>query len=259
MKVLILPPGVLPIPAYKGGAVEALIESYIKYNEIKHENDFTIYTIKDDNECYKKYKHTKFIQVDTNSIFYKAEKLFRYFVNNKLPKIHIGNAYITKVIRMLKKAKEQYDIIIVENCPFYILKLRKLYPNTKIICHLHNDYLNKDTKYAKKILNQYDKILTVSDYIKRKVQEIDKSIQSNKIETVYNGVNTDIFNQKIENKKIENYRKKYNLNKDDIIFLYTGRLVKEKGVKELILAFNKLLKNSTNKKIKLLIVRKQSK
>ena len=119
--------------------------------------------------------------------------------------------------------------------------------------------MNKDTKYAKKILNQYDKILTVSDYIKRKVQEIDKSIQSNKIETVYNGVNTDIFNQKIENKKIENYRKKYNLNKDDIIFLYTGRLVKEKGVKELILAFNKLLKNSTNKKIKLLIVRKQSK
>ena len=59
-----------------------------------------------------------------------------------------------------------------------------------------------------------------------------------------------------ENLKLEKYREKYDINRNDIVFLYTGRLVKEKGVKELILAFNKLLNYSNNKNLKLLIVRK---
>jgi len=49
--------------------------------------------------------------------------------------------------------------------------------------------------------------------------------------------------------EILNERKKYGLNIDDVVFLYTGRLVKEKGIEELIRAFNKI----NNKKFKLLV------
>lgn len=251
MKVLVISPGALPIPAYKGGAVEALIESYINYNEKTHDYDFTVYTIEDDKNYNEEYKYTNFVYINTNGYMYKINKTIRYIINNKLPKIHIGNAYISKVIKKLKKEDEQYDRIIVENCPFYILKLRKIYPNTPIICHLHNDYLNEKTKYSKKILREYDKVIAISNYIKERVETIEKD---NKIETIYNGINIDIFNKEIDERKKDEYKRKYNIEEGDITFLYTGRLIKEKGVKELILAFQKMLKNQHEKNYKLLII-----
>lgn len=251
MKVLVISPGALPIPAYKGGAVEALIESYIKYNETTHDCDFTVYTIEDDKDYNKEYKYTKFMYINTKGYIYKINQIIRYIINNKLPKIHIGNAYIHKVIKKIKKEKQQYDVVIVENCPFYILKLRKVYPDIPIICHLHNDYLNKDTKHSKSILRQYDKIIAISDYIKDRIDTIEKT---NKVVTIYNGVNVDIFHEKIDKEKIVEYKNKYKIADKDINFLYTGRLVKEKGVKELILAFIKLLKTLPEKNYKLLIV-----
>ena len=60
MKVLVISPGVLPIPASKGGAVEKLIESYMRYNEIHHKVDFTLYTVKHESDYDLKFKNTKF-------------------------------------------------------------------------------------------------------------------------------------------------------------------------------------------------------
>ena len=66
---------------------------------------------------------------------------------------------------------------------------------------------------------------------------------------LYNGIDTEKFNVNID---IEKERKKFNIKKEDRVFLYTGRIVKEKGIKELVLAFNKI----KNKNYKLIIVGK---
>ena len=50
-------------------------------------------------------------------------------------------------------------------------------------------------------------------------------------------------------KEIQEIKKKLKLSQDDIVILFTGRLVEEKGIKELIQAFNKL----NNDKLKLII------
>ena len=42
MKVLIVSPSMLPVPAVKGGAVEALIESLIKQNEQYKKIELTV-------------------------------------------------------------------------------------------------------------------------------------------------------------------------------------------------------------------------
>lgn len=251
MKILIIAPGVLPIPATKGGAVEALIESYINYNEKVHEHDFTLYTMYDEHDYNNEYKYTKYIYINTNKYTYKIKQVLRYLINNKLPKIHIGNAFITETIKKLKNQKENFDMIIVENCPFYVLKLKKVYPDTPIILHLHNDYLNCKTKYAKKILNQYDKIISISEYIKKRIETIEKT---NKISIVYNGVNISAFGNDINEEKIKFYENKYGIRKEDIVFLYTGRLVKEKGVYELVNAFKKIIITTGKSNIKLLVV-----
>lgn len=249
MRVLIIPPGVLPVPATKGGAVEKLIETYINENEKQHRINFTIYTIQNNSNNNLEYKYTEFKYIKNNKLTYKIERAFRWIINNKLPKIHIGNVYISKVAKALKNDNTNYDVIIVENNPFAILKLRKIFPKTKIILHLHNDYLNIETKKAKRILNLYDEIIAISKYIKSRVDDIEKT---EKVKVVYNGVNTDIFSKNIEPQILEKAKEKYGIKKDDIVLLYTGRLVEEKGVKELIEATNRII--DTNPNIKLLIV-----
>ena len=56
--------------------------------------------------------------------------------------------------------------------------------------------------------------------------------------------------QKFDKNKIKNIRDKYGIQDNDYVYLYSGRLVPEKGVKELITAFNML----NDKNIKLLII-----
>ena len=47
MKILIISPGVYPVPATKGGAVENLIQMLITSKQITNTHDITIYTVFD--------------------------------------------------------------------------------------------------------------------------------------------------------------------------------------------------------------------
>jgi glycosyltransferase involved in cell wall biosynthesis len=57
------------------------------------------------------------------------------------------------------------------------------------------------------------------------------------------GVNIDRFNTRL---KVENLRRKYRIPKNDLIILYIGRLNPDKGILDLIKAFNILKKNHKN-------------
>lgn len=79
-----------------------------------------------------------------------------------------------------------------------------------------------------------------------------KEISENKndiITTVYNGIDTEKFGKEKYLKQIEEWKSNLKIDKNEKIILYTGRIVPEKGVKELIEAFIKI----KNKKIKLVI------
>ena len=257
MNVLVITPGVLPVPAEKGGAVEKLIEEYINYNEENNIVNFTIYTVKYNDSINNKYNYTKFRFINDSKFIYKVEKAFRWFINNKLPKIHIGNVFIRKVVKDLKKRKEKYDLIIVENIPYNVLFIRQIFPNTKIIYHIHNDFLNIHTKKGEKILEKCDKIIAVSKYIKKRIETIAKT---NKVEVINNGIDLDRFKKRSTKEEINRTRKKYNFNSQDVVFLYIGRFVKEKGVMELVQAFIKLIESNKElkNKLKLLIVGSKS-
>ena len=68
-----------------------------------------------------------------------------------------------------------------------------------------------------------------------------------------NGVNTSYFNPALfldeENKSLKN---KLDIIEDDFVFIFVGRIVSEKGINELVAAFEKL--STENKKVKLLLV-----
>lgn len=245
MKLLFISSGALPLPPVKGGAVEHLVDMFLKENEKSHSYDITVVSIfnEEAQSVSKDYTNCKFHYIHSDDVLYKIDKLGRYVIN-RIPNLYIGNAYL-KRLQSCVKDFDQYDIVIVENAPEYGLVLRSLVKG-KLILHLHNDYINKDTKLGNSILACYDEVYTLSNFVNDRVAELSPS---SKVKTLYNGVDLNRFSKDLYNNI--GIRKKYGIEEDEIVVMYCGRLVPEKGVKELVEAFISLPKRE---KIKLMIV-----
>ena len=242
MKIAIIIPGGLPVPPKKGGAVENLIYTIIRENEIcETPINIDLYGIYDEFkgnysivENYTKYVLSKVIDTNNKNIFYR--------INNKLKK----EDFLSKVIKEIKG--KEYDYIIVENRPNYIKRLKQN-NKSKIILHMHNEHLTDKINYSEEI-KLCDKIMVVSNYIKSTI--INKyNIADDKVYVLHNGIDEKKFNILTNQQKKKSLREKYGLAEDDFVILFSGRLTKEKGVLELINAF-KEFKSINN--IRLLIV-----
>lgn len=226
MKIAILTSGILPVPAVQGGAVENLIDFYLDYNEQHRLHDITVYSTSSSNKSPWRKIQEKFFQ-KIHSVGYYHHSIEYYFEEsyNKL-------------------RKEKYDLIIVENRPGYALKLQE---RTKVPCilHLHNDFLNQETKNATEIVHGFKRIICVSDFIAQRVKGICPEAQ-NKCITVYNAIDLKRFTQAQRGE-----RKSIGLTENDFVIVYSGRLTKDKGILQLIQAL-KLVHTFPN--IKLLII-----
>lgn len=250
-KVLLITPGILPVPATMGGAAEYLTEIYMNENEKKQQVDFDVATVLYDEKDITRnlsYSSTNFLYVRGDRISFRISRAIRYVLNRIFP-FYIDNAYIHEVVKMLKKGKKKYDLILIENNPLFVKSIRKVEKDTKMVLHLHNDYLNDKSKHHQYILDQCDHIYTVSNYIGKRVQTI---YQTDKVQTIYNGIEVERFHKKRTKKEILEFRQSYGIREDDFVILFAGRLVKGKGILELLRVFKKLLQKNSH--IKLLIV-----
>lgn len=230
MKIAVLTSGILPVPAVLGGAVENLIDYYLEYNNQEKIHDITVYSIAPPKGSPKADTlNTHYHYIDTTSWWGRLKR----HIYVRTHKSVYYNQYIEYFFYEALKdiAKKEYDIIILENRPGYAIPLSKV-SKAKIVIHLHNDLLNKDSKDALEICKVCDKVITVSDYIKRKVETIDSNIS---IITVHNGIDLERFYNATP---ID--RTTLGFKEDDFIVVYSGRLIKEKGIEELIDAFNQL-------------------
>ncbi|WP_321519199.1 glycosyltransferase family 4 protein [uncultured Bacteroides sp.] len=246
MNVAIVTSGILPVPPVKGGAVENLVKFYLDYNEMQNTDvEFTVYSVFDEgfsNNTYQEYKKTTFVFINTHTFFSKIRQLLFKYTKRNLYYHHSWEYFVSEVSNKIKH--ERFDAIVVENRPGFVLRLSKC-SDAKLMLHLHNDMLNKDTKDASEILKLYTKVLTVSNYIKERVDTI---MSTDKVQVVYNGIDLEKFKSPFHS---EINRKNFHLSEDDFVVVYTGRIESVKGVKELLEAFSLL---SDYEKIKLLIV-----
>ena len=252
MKILIISPGYLPITGNHGGAIESLINTYLKHNEYE-KDEITVYTVKNSTECFDRqiYKNTKFRTIDMTKKKFKLEQKLINVVN-KFVHSDLTKNYIRLVVKDIVKKHEEnyYDLIIFENGQGFIKYFRnKIDTKTRIALHIHNDYLNVDTKDAKKILSLFDEVWTVSKYIKGRVDAIE--YRENKVKVLYNTIDYSLFQKELSTEEKEDLIKKYNLD-NDFVFICVGRVMAEKGTLELVKAFTNL--NKKYKNIKLFIV-----
>lgn len=254
MKILIISPGYSPVTDLQGGAVEKLIELYLNHNE-QIGDEIVLYTVKTDPDKYDKkiYNHTKYRIINKTGFKFKLMRaiygIANKFINNIFP-----NAYIKNVVNDLKKHGDinEFDRIIFENgqnyIPFFIKKLK---PKGKIILHLHNDYLNSDTKYGEIIYKKCDEIWAISKFIKNRVDYFNDSSES-KVKVLYNTIDYSMYKKRITESEKNEIRKELNIKENDFVLIYVGRLMESKGVLELIKAFN--IFNSKYLNSKLIIV-----
>ena len=251
MKVAILSPESLPIPARKGGAVEGLIESIIECNEDKRNLQIDVFTIADDDEVLNQkiengYKASSFVYFKKNRFIKLLDNLIMAFVRVVLKnKEVVGLDYIWKlyVVKRIKKElwRREYDAVMVENALylFRAFKDKKLYNKYKgkVFFHVHNK-LNKESPVN--LNGLCCEIVSISDYLHDNIRKyIGTSVP---IKTVYNGVDTGLFSQKITDEQNNEILDKLSLSKDCFKIVFVGRIAPEKGVKELITAFKKIQK-----------------
>lgn len=240
MKIAILTSGVLPVPAVQGGAVENLVDFYLEYNDQHKMHDITVYSVwhpdvRKHPAQASKVNHYKYIRTDgwwsrLKKTFYLRTHGYEYYH-------HAIEYFLHEAIKDIRR--QHYDAIILENRPGYALKLREV-SQAKFIYHLHNDHLNDSSPEVHTIYNIADRIITVSDYIKRGI--INMHPHDHKTTTVHNGIDLAAFSSAKGN-GIRPQR--------DFTIVFSGRISEEKGILELIEAML-LLKDYPN--IRLLVI-----
>ena len=243
MKIAILTSGRLPVPAVLGGAVENLTDYYLEYNNAHHLHHITVYSIKSGKIVSPDTTYNHYHYIDIKSAIAKiSRKIYAKFNKNAYYDSEI-EYFLHRSLQHLKK--QNYDCVILENRPGYAMAVRQV-TNAKIILHLHNDLLNKNTYKANEIISCLSKVITVSNFIKGRVETIGAGIP---VETVHNGIDLEQFQGDSRDTVIT--RSALGLQADDFVAVYSGRLTKEKGIKELLEAFL-LLKDYPQ--IKLLVI-----
>ena len=238
MKICFITPKNFPVPALKGGAVETLINDFIDENEVYKQMDVDVISIYDKDAFAesKKYKYTKFnyFRIRTGFLF-KFLDLFGF--NNVFMKKIINRLkallYKSCIIEVMKR--NEYDFVITEGGCYYEYKgIYKHFPKSKSIFHLHN--VIDDTDFLSKHFGYF---LVISNFTNSMLSK-DKTISQDRVKLLYNGVRIENFNKPLSTREKKDTRDKYGIKENERVIIFCGRIIKEKGVKELLLAYKEI-------------------
>ena len=234
MKICLITPQFFPVPAVRGGAVEQLITMLVEENEIEHKMDITCVSVWDEKAeaISRKMKHTEFIYIplreEKNQL--DCKKNDERFVN-----------YMEAVYEKIKERTFDYIVICGGNVIGY-KEMMKKFPYEKNIVYLHGTAL-----MAQELQEVYKYFIVVSDYVGN-IFKRSNLLTPDRIKVLKNGIDYKSFVQTISQEEKRALREKYKIQQDDITIMFCGRTVKEKGIKELLLAF-KNMKNRDNCKV----------
>lgn len=242
--ITIIPPPYFPIPAVKGGAVETLIEMFIRENEVEQKYSITCFS-KYDEEAIREsqnIKLTKFVYINNKKfgkVKYQISRLF-----NRLFSIrpYVLDDYHNNIYKYLKNGVH-FDAILVEggSCINELKKISSLVGPDKMYLHVHLNYTP-----SRRVAHIFSNLIAVSDFSK-KIWNKDNIFSSCTV--VPNAVYTDKYHQS-NYEIIKSLRARLGYNDDDFIVLFCGRLTEVKGIRELIKAVLKI----NNEHIKLIVL-----
>lgn len=246
LKIMVINPEFLPIPAVMGGAVETLLTSLVEENEKESGIQFIVISPKEgiSKKQKKKYRHTAIKYLKSRGLIHKVFEWIAYQLSHKLNipvpfnKIYYLRAYLEAITT-------HPDFIIAEGLGWWDMRIfSRKFGREKVILHLHHE-VESDVCYRE----VYGRVIAVSDYIKGAWLRGD-SVPPANVHVVKNGIDFSRFQKKISSKEQEEWKRKVHIEGNDFVAMYSGRLVLVKGVKELALAWQYI----SDRNIKLLVV-----
>lgn len=247
----VMPEYSLPTPNIGGGAVEELLTILINKNE--QAKDGFKFCIVQPQFSESEMQKLDAIKLNNTELFYckksgKTKKLvqainkgFRFLKIKK----QISSKYEKNVFKILKQIKP--DAVIFDGATFRNTDpLAKFIDRKNVYLQQHSQYLNKEN-----IFKNIGNVIGVSEFISKDFKKwFDaQGITDVNCITHLNCVNEEKFNKQISAQERVQLRNKLGFNENDFVVLYCGRLVWQKGIKELISAVLKCKEN-----IKMLIV-----
>ena len=102
-RICLIAPGLLPVPATQGGAIETLMTSIVNQNELYKELDLTVVTTFDDESkrLAKSLHYTKFVLIPSTNKYFerlKTSRLKKMYYSKILP---LSKAFTICVFMML--------------------------------------------------------------------------------------------------------------------------------------------------------------
>lgn len=239
-KVCFITSNLLPVPDVKGGAIETIMTNVIIEQEQRRQLDITVVSIYDKKAFLesKKFTQTKFIYVRKNLKYIICSLLFK--ISNKIFKTNF-NTYNYCVLNKIKKIP--FDYVVAEGGHYESYKsFLKYFEKEQLVLHLHHKGESNEI-----IDSSFSKLIGVSDFV---INDFKKTSSIKNYYLLKNSISISRFDKKLETDDRIKLMNALGLKKDDFIIIYCGRLVKGKGILELIKAV-KLIDNS---KIKLVVV-----
>lgn len=239
-KVCFITPNLLPVPNVRGGAIETIMTNIIKEQEKSEKIDITIVSIYDKNAFLEStnYTKTKFIYIKKNLLYLLYGLVYK--ISNKVFKTSY-NTYNHVVLKKIKKLKFDYVIAEGGNYESYNEFLR-YFKKEQLVLHLHHQGCSNEI-----IDNTFSKVIGVSDFA---IKDFKKNSHIKNFYLLKNSISIENFDRVIPDKEKIRLKKQLGLERDDFIAIYCGRLIKEKGILELV----KAVKMIDNPNIKLVIV-----
>ena len=247
---LILSSEGLPVPAVLGGAIESLVSSLVDKNEehmlielvVVSRYDDAITKLNSEYQYSKLYYYRDFINIPNliKSKLYGAYVLIkRYFPC--FPTINIGYyRFVSNIV-----LREKVDYVIAEGGNYLgFERISKILGKERVVIHIHHHL--RGSPQLKRI---FGKSISVSNFVKR--EWVGSAISADATDVVLkNCITHTSFKTIISNDDLLSLRFELGYTEDDFVILFCGRLVPEKGVKELIQA----VLNISDNRLKLLII-----
>ena len=139
---------------------------------------------------------------------------------------------------------DEFDLIIEETNLSAITKLKNEIETKKIIYHLH--YEGETTKYNDE---SFGNLLAISQYVGENWSN-KTGRDKNTIHILKNCIDVNKFIKQLEVDEYKRLRLQYSINDDQIVAIYVGRIIEEKGVLEMLNA----LENVNDSSLVLLLV-----
>ena len=251
MKVLIVSPCVnLPVPAVHGGAVSTLIEYLVKENEVERKMQLTVLSIYDTEaeQKAKTYTQTQFNFICPPKIVdwcdHMVDRVLSVGKKKKTEHQYFRKQYSLNYISRYM-VEHDFDKVVFQNSGYLlnVLNNRVIAEKYKgkLYYHLHNDIPNN---ISVKAVMQC-KLLLISEYLKKHINEVCGQDMSGQCAIVKNGFDCDRFAQKLpENEKLE-LKRKVGIKPDKKVIMFAGRIAPTKGILELTEAFKRLNRDDT--------------